>query len=191
MFVSEPGRADRVTRRRVVALQLARLLRRREGGSGDATAAGRDLQVGDLQVRDLRVVPLAAAAWAAAWWATGGPGPVPPTLAGRGLVLVLVTAAVTGLVLAWSRLPSLRRLLARQLPWLAATALVVVAVATGGGLQVHGLRTGPVAELARQQAVVSARLEVRSDPRLYPARGGRPPLLALDVRLSEVSGRGH
>src|SRR4051794_34317810 len=105
MFVSEPGRADRVTRRRLVALQLGRLLRRREGGSGDATASGRNLQVGDLQVRDLqvrdlRVVPLAAAAWAAAWWATGAPGLVPPTPAGRGLVLVLGGAAVTALVLA-------------------------------------------------------------------------------------------
>ncbi|MFL6064287.1 MAG: ComEC/Rec2 family competence protein [Friedmanniella sp.] len=180
-----------MTRRRLVALQLARLLRRREGGSGDATASGRNLQVGDLQVRDLRVVPLAAAAWAAAWWATGAPALVPPTSAGPGLVLVLAGAAVTGLVLACSRLPPLRRLLARQLPWLAATALVVVAVGTGGALRVHGLRTGPVAELAQQQAVVSARFEVRSDPQLYPARGGRPPLLALDVRLTEVSGRGH
>ena len=78
-----------------------------------------------------------------------------------------------------------------MLPGVAATLLVVLVVALVAGLRAHGLRAGPVADLARQQASVSARLEIRSDPRLQPAVGGRPPLLVGDVRLTEITGRGQ
>lgn len=139
-----------------------------------------------LVARDLRVVPLALAAWGAAWWGTGQGHRAPWAAVGLGLALVAV-AATAALAVA----PGLRALLARRAAWLAAIALVVAVLATVGGVRAHLLHTGPVAELAVQQAAVTAQVLVVGDPRLHPGVGGRPPLLTAPVRVVELGGRGR
>ena len=147
----------------------------------------------EVQVRDLRVVPLALAAWLAAWWGTGGWAET-VAVVGRHPAAVLVLAAGTGLAAAlaavalrWPGCVPTRR---GRGSWWTATALVVVVVALVGGLRAHALRTGPVAQLAEQQAAVTVRAVVAADPRLHPAVGARPPLLTVDVSLQRVTGRG-
>lgn len=119
---------------------------------------------------DLRLVPVAAAGWVAGWlgtWATGAAW----TAAGAGVLIVLVVAV------------------RRRSAWLAGTALVIAVLTGLGGLQAYRLQTGPLAEVARQEAVVTADLMVRGDPRLHPAQGSRPAYLTLDCTLEAFSGR--
>jgi competence protein ComEC len=136
--------------------------------------------------RDLRVVPLALAAWAAAWAGTGSSaGVLRPALVGVGLAC----AACGGLLLRRRRSGSRPGPPGRPGAWLLATLLVALAVGSVGAMHTHRLRSGPVAELTRQQAVVTALLELRSDPRLLTGAAGRPPVLLADARLDEVAGR--
>jgi competence protein ComEC len=158
-------------------------------GRDDRVSARPGSAAREPRTRDLRVVPLAAAAWAAAWWGTGGLVSVPSAFPPGAFLTVVAGLLAAGLVLAVLPSRPLRRVPVRHLPWLAATLLVVVGVGVVGGLRAHGLRSGPAADLARQQGSVSARLQIRSDPRLHPAVGGRPPLLTLDVQVTELAGR--
>ena len=141
--------------------------------------------VGGAEGRDLRVVPLALAAWAAAWTGTG----LAPEVLGPVLLAVVLVSAAAAAVLRLGMLAPRRRPRALG-AWLVATLLVVLAVGAVGALQAHRLRSGAVADLARQQAVVTAALELRSDARVLAAAAGRPPVLLADARLGEVAGRG-
>lgn len=128
-------------------------------------------------------MPLALAAWAACWLATAGD------------VRLLLGVLLAGLVVAAAALFSSRRRagshrLASGRARLVAVALVLVGCSLIGALQAARLASGPVPALARQQAVVSAELEIRSDAHRFAADGGRPPLVAVRVRLLEVTGRG-
>ncbi|GAA1432017.1 ComEC/Rec2 family competence protein [Microlunatus lacustris] len=160
--------------RRAVALVRARLRSGRREPADDGTEV----------VRDLRVVPLALAAWAAAWVGTAGrpePGP---------LVVVGLLLGATGALLLRSQA---RRRGARPAgagAWLAATVLVALVVGVLGGVQAWRLRSGPPARLAAAEAVVTARLELRSDARLVAGTPSRPPVLLADARLLELAGRG-
>ncbi len=77
--------------------------------------------------------------------------------------------------------------LARSWPAIACclAALAVLGVAT---LRVTAFETGPVTELVSDRAVVDARLEVSSDPRLVPGRFG--DIVVVRGTLIGVSGRG-
>lgn len=73
---------------------------------------------------------------------------------------------------------------------LALTGLVVLLV-TGALIAWTAVRdAGPVAELARERAVVTARAGVAGDPHLVAGGRGGPPLVAVVVDLHEVTGRG-
>ena len=176
--MSEPRRVRALAREAVRGLRLLALQ--------DPDRPARDAASERLVVRDLRVVPLALAAWAAAWWGTGEAARTLSPAVALGLALVAGAATVALLVA-----PGLRAVLARRAAWLAAIALVVAVLASVGGVRAHLLHTGPVAELAAQQAAVTARVLVVGDPRLHPGVGGRPPLLTAPVRVVELGGRGR
>lgn len=145
---------------------------------------GGSAQAEDAGGRDLRVVPLALAAWAAAWAGTGLAADALLRAAGAGLLVAL------GVALAAAGVRRRGRSARRPGAWLVATLMVALVIAVVGGLQADRLRSGPVADLARQQAVVTAQLELRSDPRLVGTGAVRPPVLLVDGRLDEVAGRG-
>jgi competence protein ComEC len=137
---------------------------RNPGGGPDLAGAARART-------DLRMVPLAIAGWAAAWlgtWATPGAW----ALCGAGAAAAVLLARL------------------RSSPWLAATALVAASLCVAGGVHVHQLRHGPVADLARAAAVVELQLEVRTDARVVPARGGRPGYSVSRVTVRQVSAGG-
>ena len=153
-----------------------------------------DAAAGEQTLRDLRLVPLAAAAWTAAWWGTGGFRlPALPVPGVRLLVAAPVLLVAVGALVLLRRSPpgrAKRRALGSRWPAVVATALVVVVVGLVAGLRAHGLHTGPAADLAREEAAVTARAEVRSDPRLHRGVGARPPLVSVHVQVTELSGRG-
>ncbi len=123
------------------------------------------------QRADLRMVPLALAGWAAAWlgtWATP-----------RSWVLAVGSALAALLV---ARL--------RSSAWLAATAVVTAVLCLVGGLHAYRLAQGPVAELARSGATVEVQLEMRTDVRVLPARGGRPGYAVGRVKVHRVVAAG-
>ena len=120
---------------------------------------------------DLRLVPVALAGWAAAWlgtWATAGSW----ALAGGG--------AAAALVLARLRLSS----------WMTATAVVTAVLCITGGLHAHRLGHGPVADLARAEAVVEVQLEVRTDARVVTARGGRADYAVARATVLRIAAAG-
>jgi competence protein ComEC len=120
--------------------------------------------------RDLRLVPLAGSGWAAAWLGTWGtPG---------GWAVAAVAALVAAL------LGYLRRS-----SWLVAVALVIALLGVVGGAQAYRLTTGPLAAVARQEAVVTGRLELRTDLQLTPARGVRPGYGTAKAQVRQVEGR--
>ncbi len=71
-----------------------------------------------------------------------------------------------------------------------ATVLVVLVVGTLAAAQARHLRSGPLAELAAAEALVTARVEVRADARVLVGSAARPPLALVDARLLDLSGRG-
>lgn len=121
---------------------------------------------------DLRMVPLAISAWGATWLVTGElPSWLTWSIGG------LATGAA---LLAWGR----RRW------WVLAVALVAITGLGAGGARVHQVRTGPLADWARQGAAVSCRVQVTSDPRLIDARGPRPALGFTPARTELCRARG-
>ncbi|MGW7297216.1 ComEC/Rec2 family competence protein [Streptomyces sp. NPDC054829] len=132
---------------------------------------------------DLRLVPPALAAWATAALTLTAPG--------AGAVAVVAVALVLGAVLlaarwsAWSRVSAWSRLS------LAAVLLCVAAAAASAGLHGADLRRGPVPELARRYATVTAEVELTSDPRLTRPRvdGNRttPTAVLIDARVRRVT----
>jgi competence protein ComEC len=131
---------------------------------------------------DLRLVPPALAAWATAALVLGMP-------TGWAVGVVTGTLLLAGAVLLGP---------ARGRPHApAAAALLLCVAASAASAALHGAdpRRGPVPELARRYATVTAEVEVTADPRLTRprVRGDRavPPtvLIEADVRwLSESGG---
>ncbi|HEY5821189.1 MAG TPA: ComEC/Rec2 family competence protein [Propionibacteriaceae bacterium] len=121
---------------------------------------------------DLRLVPVAVAGWAAGWFGTWGTSAAWAGL-GTGVVIVVVAAVL------------------RRSAWLVGTALMMAVVGVLGGAYSVRLQSGPLAELAHGEAVVSADLVVRTDPSLRPAKGAKPAYATLDTTLVAVTGRGE
>ena len=121
--------------------------------------------------RDLRLVPLAATAWAGAWLGTlGGPA---GWLGATGLIAGL--AVVAGVRRSW---------------WVLAAAVLTAAVTAIGGVHVQRLSSGPVATLARAEAVVTVQLELRSDLFRAPATASRSDYATVRAVITEITGRG-
>ncbi|HEV2870833.1 MAG TPA: hypothetical protein VG409_05365, partial [Actinomycetota bacterium] len=117
------------------------------------------------------MVPLALAGWAAAWLGTRA---TPGSWALAGV------AAAAALLLARLRISA----------WPAAMAVVVAVLCITGGLHAHRLAQGPVADLARAGAVAELQLEVRTDAKVVPASGGRPPYAVGRVTIRQVAAAG-
>lgn len=137
---------------------------------------------------DLRLVPAALAAWVTAAVALGAPA---------GWVTGLVAGC---LVVACVLLSGLRRRVrgigGSGRVAVAAVLLCVAAAAVSAGLHGADLRRGPVPELARQYATVTAEVELTADPRLTRPRitGDHTTptavIIEADVRrLETVDGR--
>ncbi|MEU0439037.1 ComEC/Rec2 family competence protein [Streptomyces sp. NPDC006186] len=135
---------------------------------------------------DLRLVPPALAAWAtAAATLDASPGTV------AGLVVVCLGVAVA---LAVGRRRSGDGSRGRHSGWSRATAVAVLlctaTAAVSAGLHGADLRRGPVPELARRYATVTADVEVTADPRLTRPRvtGDRmaPPSVVLHAEVTAV-----
>lgn len=120
---------------------------------------------------DVRALALGAGAWVGALLVLLLPGP-------WAVAAVAVLAAGTGILAARGRVP---------VGWLAPVA-ALVAVAGVAGLQSAALASSPVADLARQRAVVTVRLEVTSDVRVVQGRFG--DLQVARARVLAVEGRG-
>ncbi|MFI6205039.1 ComEC/Rec2 family competence protein [Streptomyces sp. NPDC051041] len=142
---------------------------------------------------DLRLVPPALAAWAtAALMVDDPPGRV------AGVVVVCLAVAGVSLSARWSRSPGGRSDGPARWAWprvaVAAVLLGVAAAAASAGLHGADLRRGPVPELARRYAAVTAEVEVTSDPRLTrPRIAGEHAvpaavLIEADVRRVERAG---
>ncbi|PWI09565.1 hypothetical protein DIZ27_15845 [Streptomyces sp. NWU339] len=135
---------------------------------------------------DLRLVPPALAAWATAAVMLHAPP-------ARVLGAVIASLALAAVLLALRNRragPGRARLSG------AAVLLCVAAAACSAGLHGADLRRGPVPELAREYAAVTAEVEITSDPRLTrPRAGGSRPvpttvLIEAEVRRVERAGRG-
>ena len=119
---------------------------------------------------DLRLVPIAVATWVGAWLGTSG------LAVGWWILVGLAPAIGLAAVL-------------RRSAWLAAVLLTLLVAAGLGGLAVHRLTTGPIADLARGQAVVDLEVEVSADPQLRE-EGSRSPYLVVRTQALTVEGRG-
>ncbi|WAZ21663.1 ComEC/Rec2 family competence protein [Streptomyces cinnabarinus] len=145
--------------------------------SGSRLGASHPRQEGPT---DLRLVPPALAAWVTAALLLTAPG-------GWAVGVVAVTLG-----------PAVVLLGARRLAWprvsVAAVLLCVAAAAAAAGLHGADLRRGPVPELAREYAYVTAEVELTSDPRLTRPRvsGDRTTqtavLIDAEVRRVTVGG---
>jgi competence protein ComEC len=130
-----------------------------------------DTQITAGRRADLRMVPLAAAGWGAAWVGTEG-SPAGIAAAAVGVAVALGVASL------------------RRSAMVLAVALVTTVIASAGIIDVHRLRNGPVALLADQKAMVSADLEIRTDPHLVGGgvTAGAAVMKAATVRMA---GRGQ
>ncbi|MFF3345251.1 ComEC/Rec2 family competence protein [Streptomyces sp. NPDC002779] len=130
---------------------------------------------------DLRLVPPALAAWATAALMLTAP-------AGWSAAVVAV-ALCAAVVLLWARRP------ARTGVPVAAVLLCVAAATASAGLHGADLRRGPVPELAREYATVTAEVELTSDPRLTRPRVSgdrtRPPAVLVNAQVRRVAAEGR
>ena len=119
---------------------------------------------------DLRLPVLGLAAWAGALLARWEPATSDWTLAFLGVVSALLLVSAV-------RRPARRRALL--------TGLAVVVVGGGVGVvavaRAKAVRDGPVAELARERALVTLTGTVTSDPRLVPGAFGEQVLVKVAV----------
>ena len=118
------------------------------------------------------MVPLAAAGWGAAWVGTWG------SPAGIAAAAIGVTVAIVVAILQRSAM-------------VLAVALVTTVIVIAGIIDVHRLRHGPVGWLADHEAMVSADLQIRTDP--HPVAGGGVTTGAAVMKAAtvRVEGRGH
>ncbi|KQT89419.1 competence protein ComEC [Marmoricola sp. Leaf446] len=123
-------------------------------------------------VDDLRLPALALVAWGSALLAL-----LAPSWAAVPVV------AVVGVL--WVRRQRQGRDTTTLVVWLCCGVGVVASVL----LRVDGVGSGPVADLARQRAVVRVELVTTSDPVLRPGRFG--DVVLVRARVEQVSGRGR
>jgi competence protein ComEC len=129
---------------------------------------------------DFRLVPLALAAWGCTLAVPGLP--LPATAIGVALLLGLAAAVVA------LRLPRGKPRLA---PAIALLLLGAAATATVTAVQVASAHAGPVPELAAGGAVVTAELQVRSDPVQRQRPGSqRPAYVVLKATVERIQARG-
>ncbi|KOV63113.1 membrane protein [Streptomyces sp. MMG1121] len=137
---------------------------------------------------DLRLVPPALAAWATAALTLDAPAGWTAVLAGVcALGGVVLLSARSGRGMRTARTGRAAGLPGRFM-WartsVAAVLLCVAAAGVSAGLHGADVRRGPVPELARRFATVTAEVEVSDDPRLSRARvrGDHPAPVAVLVR---------
>nr|WP_269449949.1 ComEC/Rec2 family competence protein [Auraticoccus cholistanensis] len=118
------------------------------------------------------MVPVAAAAWAATWLATS------ERLPAAGAVVL------AALLLVWCA----RR---RRSALLQAVALVLLGATVVGLVRLHGVRGGPVAELASAQAAVSAEVVTTSDVQRSTTPGQQLAWVRGELRLLHGRGQRH
>ncbi|MFH0175766.1 ComEC/Rec2 family competence protein [Streptomyces cacaoi] len=165
-----------------------------------AVHAASGKRLGDAHPRqegpvDLRLVPPALAAWAtAALTLDASPGVV------GGIVAVCLLAAGALLIVrrraAGRGAGAVARPVAGRRMWprvtVAASLLCVGAAAASAGLHGADLRRGPVPELAREYATVTAEVEITSDPRLTRprVRGDQvtPDSVLINAEVRSVEG---
>lgn len=145
-------------------------------------------------ITDLRLVPPALAAWGTCAWALyASPGAVTGVVAGCVVLASALLLAGRARTAAgadpgrgdrrgpggWSRVS------------VGAVLLCVAAAAASAGLRGADLRRGPVPELARRYATVTAEVELTSDPRLSRprVRGDRavPESVLIDAEVKSVT----
>lgn len=123
---------------------------------------------------DWRLVPIAAAVWAAAWWATSE-RPLAATVPCLLICALSVLAAARG----FGR-------------WAAASVVAAtLAAAAIAGLAHHEVADGPIAEAARDGALVHVTGVVTADVRRYAAQGIRPALSTTRVEARQVTVSGN
>ncbi|KAF2780172.1 integral membrane protein, partial [Streptomyces sp. OM5714] len=128
---------------------------------------------------DLRLVPPALAAWATAALVLDAP-------AGWAVGVVTGSLLLAGALLLAAP---------RGRPHVPVAALLLCVAASAGSAALHGadLRRGPVPELARRYATVTAEVEVTADPRLTRprVRGDRavPPTVLIEADVRRVAER--
>ncbi|MDQ0580964.1 ComEC/Rec2 family competence protein [Streptomyces rishiriensis] len=140
---------------------------------------------------DLRLVPPALAAWATAALTLDAA----PALVG-GVVAVCLLAAGALLIVRRRAAERGAGPVAGGRAWprvtVAASLLCVGAAAASAGLHGADLRRGPVPELAREYATVTAEIEITSDPRLTRprVRGNQvtPESVLIDAEVRSVEG---
>ncbi|MGH9003730.1 MAG: ComEC/Rec2 family competence protein, partial [Acidimicrobiia bacterium] len=112
-------------------------------------------------------------------------------VAHRPLVGVLTAAVALTLSLVCA-LALLRSAIRTQVGWAAVGVLVVVAgMGLAAGLQVEGLRAGPVTGLAAESASVGVKLKIDGDPSVRRSPGSRrPPYVVVKATIEEVRARG-
>jgi competence protein ComEC len=131
-----------------------------------------DARCTPVRQADLRMLPLAAAGWGAAWLGTGG--------APSGIAAAAAGATVALVVAGW-----------RRSAMLLTVALVIAAIASTAFVGGYQLRHGPVAHLAAHEAIVSADLEVRTDPHRIASKGTTPAAGVMKAVTVRVEGRGQ
>ena len=149
--------------------------------SGGAEKTGESGEGGEgREPVDVRLLVPAAAGWLAAVL----------LVAQRPLVGVLTAAVAFALACALALV--MRGSVQRQVGWAAVGVLVVVAgMGLASGLQVEGLRVGPVTGLAAESATVGVRLKLDGDPSVRRSPGSRrPPYVVVKATIEEVRARG-
>ncbi|WP_406727587.1 ComEC/Rec2 family competence protein [Streptomyces sp. GD-15H] len=140
---------------------------------------------------DLRLVPPALAAWSTAAVMLHAPP-------ARVLGTVIASLALAAVLLTLRNRRVGPGCAGRGRARLSGAAVLLCVAAAAGSAGLHGadLRRGPVPELAREYAAVTAEVEITSDPRLTrPRTGGSRPaptavLIEADVRRVERAGSG-
>lgn len=141
------------------------------GGVAVGSARGAGAAEAPTTPVDPRPVVLGASAWAAAWVATSGDR---SQWLGAGLAM----AAAAILARRWRR-------------WgLGGAALLAAACLVLGIARTEQLATGPLADLARQGAVVEVDAVLQGGARTFEARATRPAAWVSGARLVAVAGRG-
>ena len=121
---------------------------------------------------DVRLAPAAVAAWLGMWLTTSGQ------------VAGLVCAGVLALVVAGIAAGR------RSVP-AAMACVVLLGALMVGGVRSHALRSGPVASLAAQRAVVVMLLRVTSEPATFQSRMGWGDQVRFRADVLQLDGRGH
>ena len=121
---------------------------------------------------DVRLVPAAVAAWLGMWLTTSGQV---AACIGAGVLVVALLGVAAG---------------RRSVPAGVACVVLVGSLLVGGG-RASALRSGPVASLAAQRAVVAVMIRVTSQPTTLQSRMGWGDQVRLRADVLQLDGRGQ